>query len=389
MSEVHKYLKVLLSNLGKIRKESGLKESQVEEKLILGPGWIKRFESGETIPSIEMLLGILHQTGTSIDKILPNLPLPKPSSFPRHIFATSLDDKNLDIQFRYANFDAHYKLENAKLGDFENLLKILRDGLAKSPNGKQSKKLKADAVAEMFLAAMKQWPNANPSDIWWFVVNRAYCDPYNHPAKYARLDFSQSWKRTGGWALEEVLVRHYGRFLKSHKINLFIADSEKKKKLIKGLNLGDRVETDKIDVVLTADTPQGEIFFGVVHVKASFAERRTDDVPLSTALKNAGYTSPLWTMDCKSMPGKNPVNNGELGKTEDNMKNAKRKDIESEGYFTGCFSYNKNTQQSPMSLSEDKRIYVCDFKDPADIFSSFIIKRWKNSSFFKKSKQRG
>ena len=173
------------------------------------------------------------------------------------------------------------------------------------------------------------------------------------------------------------------------KINLFIADSEKKKKLIKGLNLGDRVETDKIDVVLTADTPQGEIFFGVVHVKASFAERRTDDVPLSIALKNAGYTSPLWTMDCKSMPGKNPVNNGELGKTEDNMKNAKRKDIESEGYFTGCFSYNKNTQQSPMSLSEDKRIYVCDFKDPADIFSSFIIKRWKNSSFFKKSKQRG
>jgi transcriptional regulator with XRE-family HTH domain len=377
MPEVHQYLKALLSNLRKIRKKSGLKESQIEEKLILGPGWVRRFENGETIPSIEMLIGILHEIGSSIDNIIPKLPLPKPSSFPRYIFATPLDDNNLDIQFRYANFDAHYKLENAKLGDFENLLKILRDGLAKSPNGKQSKKLKTDAVADMFLAAIKQWPNANPSDIWWFIVNRAYCDPYNHPAKYARLDFSQSWKRTGGWALEEVLVRHYGPFLKKNKVNLFIADSVKKKKLIESLKLEDRVETDKIDVVLTIDTPKGEIFLGVVHVKASFAERRTDDVPLSNALKKAGYLSPLWTMDCKSSPGENPVNYGELGETEKDKRSAKRKDIEDEGYFTGCFSYNKNTEPSPTSLPEDKRIYVCDFKSPSDAFSSFILKRWE------------
>jgi len=57
---------------------------------------------------------------------------------------------------------------------------------------------------------MELWPHANPSDIWWFVVSRAYHDPFNHPAHYARLDLGQSWKRTGGWALEEVLVRHYG-----------------------------------------------------------------------------------------------------------------------------------------------------------------------------------
>jgi len=71
--------------------------------LILGPGWVKRFENGETIPSIEMLIGILHEIGSSIDKIIPNLPLQKPSSFPQYIFATSLDDKNLDVLFQTAS----------------------------------------------------------------------------------------------------------------------------------------------------------------------------------------------------------------------------------------------------------------------------------------------
>lgn len=213
----------------------------------------------------------------------------------------------------------------------------------------------------------------NPSDLWWFVIYRAYCDPYNHPARYARLDFTQSWKRTGGWALEEVLVRHYGPFLKTHGVNLFIADGTEKRRLVDALHLEDRVEADKIDVVLTSDTPQGQKFFGVVHVKASFAERRTDDVPLSTALMR-GYTSPLWTMDCKSGPSEHPVNRGELG-TVDGDRSAKRKDIEDEGYFTGCFSYNRNTRPSPKALPPERRIHVCDFSNPDDTFSRFILQR--------------
>ena len=61
---------------------------------------------------------------------------------------------------------------------------------------------------------------------------------------------------------------------------------------------------------------------------------------MSTVLANCGYTSPLWTMDCKSMPGEFPINRGELGEVTD-RRSAKRKDIEDEGYFTGCFSYNR------------------------------------------------
>jgi len=158
-------------------------------------------------------------------------------------------------------------------------------------------------------------------------------------------------------------------------INLFIADSAMKQAIVRRLDVGDRIEADKIDVLLTAgDSPTNGQFFGVVHVKASFAERRTDDVPMSIALTRAGYTSPLWTMDCKSTPGTHPYNRGELGAAR-GKRSAKRKDIEDEGYFTGCFSYNLNTNESPDTLPANRRIYVCNFEDPADAFSEYINAR--------------
>ena len=377
MSEAHGYLKALLTNLRSLREQAELSEIQLEEKLILGPGWVSQFESGSTVPSIDMVLAMLHEVGAGLDQLLNGLPAPEVSEVERSIFAEE-SGPNIVINFRYAKFDAQYTLHNSTLADFEVVIKTLRDGLAllAKPDQTQSEAIKRDSVARTFLTAVQRWPTANPSDLWWFLVYRAYCDPYNHPAQYARLDFTQSWKRTGGWALEEILVQHYGPFLKQHSVNLFIADSAEKHKLVSNLKLPDRVEADKIDVVLTGDINEGQCFFGVVHVKASFAERRTDDVPMSIALNNGGYTSPLWTMDCKSTPSAYPVNRGELGDI-DGRRSAKRKDIEDEGYFTGCFSYNKNTQQSSNVLPAERRIYVCDFSNPDDVFSQFILQRWQ------------
>jgi transcriptional regulator with XRE-family HTH domain len=377
MPEAQGYLKALLANLQKLRERAGLSEAALEERLILGPGWVQRFESGDTVPSIDMVLALLHEMGADLNQLLDGLPAPDASEVERTIFAEETG-KNIIINFRYANFDAKYTLLNSTLAEFETVIKTLRDGLARlaKVDQSQSEAIKTDAVARTFLTATQRWPSANPSDLWWFVVYRAYCDPYNHPAQYARLDFTQSWKRTGGWALEEILVRHYAPYLKTHGINLFIADSSAKQKLVSSLKLADRVEADKIDVVLTGDTQSGPRFFGVVHVKASFAERRTDDQPLSIALNRGGFTSPLWTMDCKSTPGATPVNRGELGDVA-GKRSAKRKDIEDEGYFTGCFSYNKHTQASPSSLPAERRVYVCDFSDPGDAFSQFILARWQ------------
>jgi transcriptional regulator with XRE-family HTH domain len=378
MPEAHGYLKSLLGNLRKLREKANLSESELEERLILGPGWIARFEEGDTIPSIDMLLAILYQTGSTLNNLLEDLPShPDASEVERHIFAEQTG-KDLLIHFRYTNFDAEYVLPNSTVDEFETVMKTLRDGLARLSNstGNSSEAIKTDSVAKTFLKAVEVWPEANPSDLWWFIVYRAYCDPYNHPAQFARLDFTQSWKRTGGWALEEVLTRHYGPFLKQHGVNLFIADAARKQAIVDRLNVGDRLEADKIDVLLTGEKGGKESFFGVVHVKASFAERRTDDVPMSTALVRAGYTSPLWTMDCKSSPSERPTNRGELGVIS-GRRSAKRRDIEDEGYFSGCFSYNRNTQPSRETLAPELRIYICDFKHPDDAFSRFILERWQ------------
>lgn len=53
-------------------------------------------------------------------------------------------------------------------------------------------------------------------------------------------------------------------------MNLFIADRATKQALVTDLDIGERLEADKIDVVLTGG--KEEAFFGVVHVKASFAD---------------------------------------------------------------------------------------------------------------------
>jgi len=374
MMAKNSFLRSLLANISKIRKRANFTETQLEEQLILGPGWINRFECGDTIPSIDMLLAIIKETNSSIPDLLDGLPPLGASPVERSIFAEE-DCGDLIIHFTYADHDATFRLKRATLGQYELVIKALRDGLSRLVSS-ESQAIKTDSVAMAFLKAVEVWPHANPSDIWWFIIYRAYCDPYNHPAQFARLNFDQSWKRTGGWALEEILVRYYGSFLKQNGINILIADAPTKRELVAKLSFSDRIEADKIDVVLTGDTRRGTRFFGVVHVKASFAERRTDDVPMSNALSKAGYTSPLWTMDCKSMPGPNPVNKGELGDIDSN-RSAKRKDIEDEGYFTGCFSYNQNTLPSNSGHPELRRVYVCDFRSPDDAFSRFLIKRWR------------
>ena len=376
-SELHGYLQALLQNLRKAREKANVTPEQLEERLILGPGWIRQFEAGDSVPSLGLLIAILHETGTGLPDLLRGLPEPEAAAFERYIFAEQ-SGPNIIVHFRYARYDAQYTLQNAQADQFDTVIRVLRDGLARLAAVKegQSEAIKSDSVARAFLAAVQAWPRANPSDLWWFVINRAYCDPFNHPAQNARLDLAQSWKRTGGWALEEVLVRHYAPFLKRNHINLYIANGAEKQRLVRALRLNDRVEADKIDVVLTGDTLDGPRFFGVVHVKASFAERRTDDVPMSIALTRGGFTSPLWTMDCKSTPSTHPENHGELGSVE-GRRSAKRKDIEDEGYFTACFSYNLNTQPSQGGLPPERRVHICNFSDPADAFSRFIIGRWQ------------
>jgi hypothetical protein len=172
--------------------------------------------------------------------------------------------------------------------------------------------------------------------------------------------------------------------LREHGIMLIIAPNEDKERYLQTLNVSERLEADKMDVLLLGivENKEGEeeVLFGVIHVKASFAERRTDDVPMSKALVEAGYVSPLWTMDCKSTPSKKPSNRGELGpafNASDDRRSAKRKDIEDDGYFSACFSYNSNTKPTPLEQDSKAKIYVCNFQNTEDTFSQFIISAWQ------------
>lgn len=372
----------ILKRLRALRERAGLTPAGMDERMILGPGWTSRFESGQTASSLDILLAMLHEAGAKPDELFGGLPEfdgPTPV-VERQIFATPAGS-DLILNFRYAEYDACYRLAGATSDEFEVVLKVLRDGLARlaTAGGGPAEALKTDSVVKCFLKAASTWPDANPSDLWWFLVYRAYCDPFNHPASSARLDFTQSWKRTGGWALEEVLVRHYAPQLAKSGINLFIGQGERKDRLLRALKLKSRLEADKVDVLLTVGAGVGERCIGVIHVKASFAERRTDDVPLSQALIAAGYISPLWTMDCKSMPSASPMNRGELGAclTKDvDARSAKRVDIEDDGYFSACFSYNRNTLPTPPEQTAKARVYVCDFRAPDDAFSRFITEWW-------------
>ncbi len=364
----------ILSRLRNFREDSGMSADELEERLILGPGWINRFEAGEAIPALDVLIEMLHLLDRKPAELFQGIESEAAAgSVARNLLAEKAGG-GLDLQFDYADHEASYHLESASLEQFEEVLRLLRDGLAGSQQ-------KSDAVVAAFELAVTFWPDTSPSDLWWFLVYRAYLDPFNHPATQARRNFDQSWKRTGGWALERVLVRHYGPFLRQHGVNLSIPRKDEKKLLVGQLDVPSRLEPDKVDVVLSATQDDGyPACFGVVHVKASFAERRTDDVELSKALVDAGYCSPFWTMDCKSAPSERPINRGELGEllgdTED-ARSAKRKDFEADGFFSACFSYNSRTNPTPEDQPNVAApIYVCDFKDPDDAFTRFVRAEW-------------
>ena len=81
-------------------------------------------------------------------------------------------------------------------------------------------------------------------------------------------------------------------------------------------------------------------------------------------------------MDCKSTPSERPFNKGELG-TVDGRRSAKRKDLEDDGWFSACFSYNSNTRPTPEKSDARARVICCDFSDPKDEFAESIVTAWE------------
>jgi hypothetical protein len=243
------------------------------------------------------------------------------------------------------------------------------------PSAKRT--LMSSAIAESFLSLVRGDPTVNPSDIWRYIISPAFCDPHNHPGSSARKNFEQSFKRTGGWAFERILVAHYTEFLGKHGVVLTKADA---KHLLQSMGLVGQVPLDKIDLFIAVQEGDSLFPLGVIHLKSSIAERRTDDVPASQRVMSKGYVSLFVTLDSKDSPDPSPVNKGEYGrllvydeKIKDWKGSEKRKDIEVNGVFSAVFSFNARTLESPATTPSSCRIVRANFANPEDEFSRFIL----------------
>lgn len=350
----------------RFRETLGLTQEELAAVAALDRSYVGGIERGERNPSLTAILQLAAALGIQPAFLFTEIDEGGVETPPRSSGVTTTETPDgLLIGFRYDKYDAEYLLYGATQRQLDGVISVLKEGLSTG-------KSRADGVASTFITAVHTWPDANPSDLWTFLINRAYCDRSNHPPDNARLNLEQSWKRTSGWALERVLVEHYREFLHQHGLNIKISNKAEKTALL-GIIEDPRIVSDKADVLLTCVVGSEERLLGVIHVKASIAERRTDDVPMSQALIQAGYLSIFWTMDVKSFPSSKPINRGEFGSSAGEDTSEKRRDIEEHGHFSACFSYNRNTEPTSNESDAQSRISVCDFTNPDDRFSRFLI----------------
>jgi transcriptional regulator with XRE-family HTH domain len=356
--------KIFGRNVRRFREALSLSQEALASNAGIDRSYMGGVERGERNPSLSAILDIAHALRVPpyrlFDGIGEETPLPQQTSG----MSANEGEDALVIGFRYDQFDAEYALPGASRAQYDEILNTMKAGLS-------GKTKRSHVVSQTFLAAVRVWPDANPSDLWTFLINRAYCDRANHPAANARLNLEQSWKRTGGWALEQVLVNHYSPCLREHGITIRISSKDEKSHML-GTIEDSRIVPDKADILILYRVQDSEQLLGVIHVKGSIAERRTDDVPMSQALIEAGYLSVFWTMDSKSFPSERPVNRGEFGIADDSISD-KRRDFEEHGHFSACFSYNKNTIPTPEDNKASSRIFVCDFRNPDDRFARFLV----------------
>lgn len=229
-----------------------------------------------------------------------------------------------------------------------------------------------DAIKDSFLTALKTCPTANASDLWHHIVYRQYLEILN---RHRPQNPDQSWKRASGDALELAVEELYSALLLEHNVRIeMLLGKPRKLAALKAMGIDGVVGSDKLDVALYIDDT--DEIFGGVHVKASLAERISDDVPCSREMMNNGFFSPLWTLDVKSFPPPHPeplLNRGELGSRE--KPSEKRKYIEVHGSFDHLFSANARSIPSSSTTASGKRVFRIDLANQPDLFAREVIGR--------------
>ncbi|MFC1915279.1 BsaWI family type II restriction enzyme [Chloroflexota bacterium] len=230
------------------------------------------------------------------------------------------------------------------------------------------------AIAATYIKAIRLCPKANPSDLWRYLVYRPYLE----------LRSDQSWKRAGGQGLEAFFETFYNPLFKRHGIMLVGLSRSGGTIALTEMGIVNRVGRSKLDIALLGRCADNTWrLFGGAHVKASLAERISDDVPASIAMLEKGYFSPLLTLDMKAFPPPHgdEVNRGELqfpqraGEQSD-----KRNYFERDGLFSCCYSYNLRTPSTPEDAKVKAKIKSLSFSEDAiDTFMGDTIRAWSSS----------
>ena len=194
-------------------------------------------------------------------------------------------------------FHAAVQVEGIKPEQYRRLSDFLGEAL-------EREELAYVAVSSAMRQAVERCPKANPADLWVHLIYHQFRN------RFGRSD--QSWKRVSGQALEHVIASMYQPRFTLHGIT--VRPSTRADAVAFGL-IKRGLGSAKTDLVLEA-SHAGELYkFGVIHCKASIAERLTDDVPASKALMRNGIWSAIATMDVKMFPPPHGdgIVNGELG----------------------------------------------------------------------------
>lgn len=238
-----------------------------------------------------------------------------------------------------------------------------------------------DAIARAFELAVRTCPSENPSDLWHHVLYRIYC------RVKVGTNPQQSWVRTSGEALEIFFANLYNPILAEHGIRLVsLISGPEKVRVLTRMGIADKVGSRKIDMSIEKKgDPRGAAdgygVIGGLHIKASLAERVSDDIPASRVMMAAGFESILITLDVKSFPPlatlgfdqniRRLINGGELGTPE--RPSDKRRYIESHGDFTASFSFNSRSVPSPEQTASGRRIFVVDPSKQPDAFVQYLV----------------
>ncbi|PZS04169.1 MAG: hypothetical protein DLM69_02170 [Candidatus Chloroheliales bacterium] len=249
-------------------------------------------------------------------------------------------------------------IEGITTEQYRQLANSLREGLTR-------KEPAYNAVAQAMIAVVQLCPDANPADLWVHLIYHTY-------RQLGRS--AQSWVRVGGQAFEQIILDIYAPRLAVYNIMLRRAkpaDAE-------DLDLREQgVGSSKTDLVLKAGAKGQTFIFGVLHCKASIAERLSDDAPASRSLIAHGFWSAVVTLDAKMYPPPHgdAVVRGELGHTRGGDK---RRYFEVAGQFSGCYSFNRRTPPSVGETTSGAKIHSLTFtEEQPDVLVHAIIQAWK------------